>query len=72
MKLRCWLKIHNLTEAEFAVSIRVSQSSVSRYVAGRMPRRNVMSRIVAATGGRVTANDFLMESKPSGDADRAA
>jgi len=60
MKLRAWLNQQRLTTAEFAKRIDVGQAAVSRYCLDqRMPRRAVMQRIVAATGGAVTPNDFL-------------
>lgn len=59
MKLHDYLTEASLTVAQFAVQIDVDGSTVRRYRAGaRIPDRDVMARIVKATGGRVTPNDF--------------
>lgn len=49
-----------LTEAVFAKRIGISQAHVNRLRRGEgWPQKEVMERIRAATGGRVTPNDFL-------------
>jgi transcriptional regulator with XRE-family HTH domain len=54
-----------LTEAsidhrQFAKRIGVSSEAVRRYVNGdRIPDKRRMAKIVLATGGKVTANDFF-------------
>lgn len=59
MTLDDWLARTATKEDSFAASIGASQAAVNRYRHGRrMPRPAVMARIVAATGGAVTANDF--------------
>jgi DNA-binding transcriptional regulator YdaS (Cro superfamily) len=46
---------------EFAARIGVQPSMITDYCEGRTwPSRDVMERIVAATDGAVTPNDFLM------------
>lgn len=60
MNLRSWLTDHNVSVADFAGRIGVTQTAAYRYVAGdRMPRPEVLRRIHAETAGEVTANDFL-------------
>ena len=64
MKLRDYLSSHGLTTADFAEVIGVSQASVSRYASGaRRPEWTVLGRIVMATNGRVTANDFMVDEE---------
>jgi transcriptional regulator with XRE-family HTH domain len=63
MQLHTYLKLKNITTAEFADLIRVSQAAVSRYATGaRRPEWDVLERIVRETDGAVTANDFLPET----------
>lgn len=48
-----------MTAAEFGRRIGRDKSTVARYCDGeRIPDRDTMPRIVAETGGAVTANDF--------------
>jgi transcriptional regulator with XRE-family HTH domain len=62
MKLSSYLDAAKETHEAFAKRIGVSQAAVSRYAAGaRLPRPEVLHRIVEATGGKVTANDFLSD-----------
>lgn len=49
-----------LTAATFAERIGVSRQALHRYTTGeRRPEWGVIERIVIATNGAVTANDFL-------------
>lgn len=60
MNLRTWLAANKISIADFAGRIGVTQTAVYRYVDGdRTPRPEVLRQIHAATGGEVTANDFL-------------
>ena len=60
MKLADYLSTHRITHAEFAAKIGATQAAVSRYANGkRMPRQPLLWKIVQATQGRVTANDFM-------------
>ena len=60
MTLAEYMRKHDLTLAKFAGQIDVSVEAVRRYRLGkRTPRREHMARIKAATGGAVTADDFL-------------
>lgn len=60
MTLDDWLITTRTKEEAFAALIGVSQASVNRYRHGlRIPRPAVLARIRAATGGAVTAADFL-------------
>lgn len=59
MKLARWLSLTGTSEAAFAARIGVSAISVRRYRDGlRLPMRDVMVRIVAATDGEVGPEDF--------------
>lgn len=60
MNLREYLTTQSLTIPAFAELIGVKVQSVHRYVNGeRVPRREVMDKIQAATGGKVQPNDFF-------------
>ena len=62
MKLKKWIEEHKKTVAEVAQAIGCSEMNVFRYCAGTtIPRPENMSKIVAFTGGDVTANDFYEE-----------
>ena len=64
MKLRQYLAEHGLTLEAFAGRIGVSTGAACRYALGtRMPQRAVMARIVEATGGEVTAQDFYASAE---------
>lgn len=68
MKLSDYIDGANLTRAEFAALIDVDEASLSRYISGsRRPNWDVLHRIRDATGGRVTANDFMNETVEEGD-----
>ncbi len=61
MQLGAWLKRQNIAAVDFAERVGVGPWSITRYVNGdRVPRPKVMARIIAATGGEVTANDFVI------------
>lgn len=59
MKLGEWLTSKGKTNADFATMLGVDESSVSRYVNGRMPRKPILVRIMSITENQVTANDFV-------------
>lgn len=60
MKLETYLKNNGMTDASFGAQVSLSQSQVSRIKRGvSWPTRDVLERITMATGGTVTANDFL-------------
>lgn len=59
MQLASYLSKRRIHPADFAKQIGVSGEAVRRYlVEGRIPTPAVMDRIVAATHGKVTPNDF--------------
>jgi glutamine synthetase len=60
MKLRNFLTHSNQTLANFSETVGVSEVSMGRYAAGkRVPKPAILSRIVEASSGAVTANDFF-------------
>ena len=63
MKLADWLKQKNMTPPEFAKAIGVDRSNVTRWLKGELRPgwEDVLPKIIAATDGQVTANDFLPE-----------
>ena len=62
MKLGNYLSKHQLSLATFASRIGAHKTTVFHYVHGsRWPRVDMMRRIVAATDGAVTPDDFLDE-----------
>lgn len=58
MRLQDYLAETEITRAEFARQIGVRHISVTRYLDGRVPEPSVMEKIIEATAGKVTANDF--------------
>ncbi len=59
MHLRDWLEREGLNYPQFGVMIERSAQAVQRYASGdRIPDRDTMPRVVKATRGEVTANDF--------------
>lgn len=68
MTLEDYLCKNGLKPHEFALRIDTSREAVRRYVSGeRLPRPDIMARIVAATGGAVTDSEILrayMEKRP--------
>jgi transcriptional regulator with XRE-family HTH domain len=61
MKLADYLATQDISYAEFARKIGVTgKDTVRRYAEqGRIPSETMMLRIVEATDGKVTANDFF-------------
>lgn len=65
MKLKDYISLHNLTEAEFAERVEVLASTINRLIskhgepAVRKPSFELMAKIAAATGGKVLPNDFM-------------
>lgn len=59
MTLDRYLKLTRTSANDFAWRLGVSSQAVSRYVAGRVPRPEVMQRIYWLTEGAVTPNDFF-------------
>lgn len=54
----------DLSPEEAGRLFKVDAVSVRRYLSGsRIPSWDVMPRIVEATGGEVTANDFLRDER---------
>lgn len=59
MTLREYLASKKISETDFAELIGTSQAAVHRYCKGvRMPKPSIMDKIIAKTGGKVTAGDF--------------
>jgi len=62
MDLDSYLSSAGISSAKFAAKIDVDPSSVWRFRQGvRIPRRETMQKIIEATDGSVTANDFFSE-----------
>jgi hypothetical protein len=60
LTLNDYLIVKNIDRKVFAKTIKVSEPSLCRYLNGtRIPRRDVMRRIFAETGGRVPPSSFL-------------
>ncbi|HDZ73750.1 MAG TPA: XRE family transcriptional regulator [Aurantimonas coralicida] len=64
MKLKDYLAGRKVSIAEFAKRIGVSHEAVRRYInRERRPDWDVLERIVKATKGAVSADDFLDDEK---------
>ena len=60
MKLKDYITKNKISVPEFAVLIGVDVTAIRRYIHGeRMPRVGVIRRIMAATNGKVTADDYV-------------
>lgn len=60
MKLDVWLAQNQMNATQFAALIGCRESTVSMYVSGkRMPRHDLMQRIMAATDNQVTPDDMF-------------
>lgn len=62
-KLQAWLSERHMSHEAFADMIGTDRSAVTRYVNGRMPRQHILRKIVEATDGAVTANDFVVAQR---------
>lgn len=59
MRLIDYLQESEMTYTDLAEKLSVSAVAVHRYANGtRIPQNGVMQKIVKATNGKVTANDF--------------
>lgn len=78
MKLAAYLSSVGKTRSTFAAELETSRQNVARWCEGVTPRRRDMLRILAATEGKVTALDFLLQSpakpaaKPNPSEERGA
>jgi DNA-binding transcriptional regulator YdaS (Cro superfamily) len=71
MNLAAYMQNHSLDDVAMAAKIRdCSPSAVKKWRYGeRVPRAQQMLRIIEATGGDVTPNDFLpIAARRDGDA----
>lgn len=60
MQLRTYLAMHNIPPAAFAGTLNVSVQTLYRYLSSdRFPTPENLKRIREATGGAVTADDFV-------------
>lgn len=72
MRLTDWLVSNRLSGSQFAKRVGVPAATINRLIPKpgkkqtRKPGRRLLPRIVAATGGEVTANDFMDD--PEADA----
>ena len=65
MKLNQYLAGSEKRQSEIAKAVGVAQATISRYANGlRIPTPEIMARIVAATDGQVTPNDFYDVARP--------
>ena len=70
MKLHTWLAVNDKTATWLADQTGLSVSYVSRLIERdgvaekRTPSMETCAKISLATGGSVTANDFMSEPKP--------
>lgn len=68
MRLSDFLAERDLSHAAFGKQISRSAAAVSRYASGsRTPRPEDMVKIIQATAGAVTANDFLPNGNSSSE-----
>ena len=66
MTLDQYLAKSNIRNAEFAAAVSASEATISRLRSGKQtPSYGLVRRIVAATNGAVTANDFMPDPAPA-------
>lgn len=59
MKLHDYLSENSIKVEAFAARVRLSADSIYKYLRGeRTPNGHTISKIITATNGEVTANDF--------------
>jgi predicted transcriptional regulator len=58
MKLQTYLENKKESPNAFAIRIGVPAHTIYRYIAGRVPRPDVMASVYKATAGAVQPNDF--------------
>lgn len=60
MKLADYMALHNINAAKLADKANVPASTITRLLNGtRVPRLSLLQKIMEATDGAVTPNDFL-------------
>ena len=70
MQLAEYLEGERMSLTAFAEKIETSVETVRRYRDGeRVPNRENMAKVVAATGGKVQPNDFFDTPSPPGEPD---
>ena len=73
MKLHDYLQTKSIKRSEFAALIGKSQSYVTMLCQGAIwPSRDAAQRIAEATGGLVTANDFVASESTTSPSPEAA
>jgi predicted transcriptional regulator len=63
MRLATYLKEVGMEPIHFAVKLGVSQNTIYRYLRGAMPTVRNLSKIIRATDGKVTMDDFIHDSQ---------
>jgi putative transcriptional regulator len=72
MKLDTYLEQAGLTHGQFAEMIGCEQPTITRFTKGRVPSPDLMRKIVEATDGAVTPNDFFdLDAPASSDVEAA-
>lgn len=63
MKLSDWLKTKDMSATAFAKKAELDVSTVTRVINGeRRPEWGTLDKIMTATNGEVTPNDFIPEA----------
>ena len=62
MDIRSYRAWQGLTLAKLAEMVEVSEASMSRYQNGRVPRPEIVARIVKVTGGAVQHADLYQDT----------
>lgn len=59
MTLFEYMEKNDISDSDFGALIGARRQSVWRYKTGHWPRQDIMEKIVAASGGHVTPNDWM-------------
>ncbi|MBX4335665.1 helix-turn-helix domain-containing protein [Bartonella raoultii] len=65
-KLKSYLSKNNITYAEFAILVGVTQTSIARYInRKRFPHPRIIQKIAEVTGNYVSPSDWYQENSSS-------
>ena len=60
MTLSDYMKAHGLSQADLSRRLEVSETTVMRYLGGRVPEPKTLQKLIDLTEAAVTANDFFV------------
>lgn len=62
-KLQLYLHNHKISQANFAINLKVTRDAISKYIRGeRFPRPEIILKIEKATDGYVRPSDWYVDN----------